>query len=217
MRFSYAPQAHPNGLAEALIIGEAFLDGEPCALILGDNLFFGSGFGELLRSCVQDHRPGATVFAYRFRDPESYGVLELDDAGVPLSIQEKPTRFLSAWAVTGLYFFDGDASSIARGILPSDRGELEIISVNQAYLERGQLRVQQLGRGFAWLDTGTQTAMSEASEFVRAIEHRQAIKIACPEEIAYHAGWIDRAQVAAIADLMDKSENGQCLRDLLGD
>jgi len=215
VRFSYAPQPHPNGLAEALIIGEPFLAGEHGALILGDNLFFGSGFSSLLRSCVQERRSGATIFAYRVRDPERYGVIEMDEAGRPLRIEEKPQQFLSAWAVTGLYFFDGDASAIARQVEMSDRGELEITSVNQAYLDRGLLRVEKLGRGFAWLDTGTQTAMSKASEFVCAIENRQATKIACPEEVAYRAGWIGREQVVAAAELMAQSEYGAYLRELI--
>lgn len=217
VRFEFEEQARPDGLAEAFIIGESFIDGESCALILGDNIFFGGRFGDLLQESVSRAKSGATVFAYQVKDPERYGVIEFDSEGRACSIEEKPQRARSAWAVTGLYFYDADVVEIAKTIRPSLRGELEITSVNQAYLEQGSLRVEKLGQGYAWLDTGTHESLAEATEFVRAVEHRQALKVACPEEIAYRAGWIDRAHLYDLGKAMPKTSYGAYLVALAAD
>ncbi|MEL0075330.1 MAG: sugar phosphate nucleotidyltransferase, partial [Ilumatobacter sp.] len=184
VELSYATQAEPNGIAEAFIIGEEFLDGDGCALILGDNLFYGGGLHELLLAAAEASS-GARVFAKEVPDPERYGVVAFDDDGTATSIEEKPAQPQSTWAVTGLYFFDGDVVDIAKSISPSARGELEITAVNQTYLDRGELRVVQMGRGLAWLDTGTFASLVEASEFVRVLETRQRLKIGSPEDVAY--------------------------------
>ncbi len=196
---SYAEQAHPNGLAEAFLIGAPFINGGSCALVLGDNIFFGAGLGGLCREATAQS-DGATVFAYHVLDPERYGVVSLDpETGFATGIEEKPKEPKSNWAVTGLYFYDDNVVDIARGVKPSPRGELEITDVNLAYMKSGNLRVAQLGRGYAWLDTGTPDAMHEAAAFVRTMEHRQGIKIACPEEIALERGWLSPGEVEARA------------------
>jgi glucose-1-phosphate thymidylyltransferase len=211
-RVSYAVQDRPNGLAEAFIIGESFLNGASVALILGDNIFYGEGLGELCRSAVQQ-KSGATVLAYEVADPERYGVVSFDPlTSVAKDIEEKPLKPKSNWAVTGLYFYDSDVCQIAKTITPSARGELEITDVNRVYLERGALKVKRLGRGYAWLDTGTFDSMHDASSFVRTIEHRQGIKIACLEEIAFRQGYIDKEQVLRAAQAMGSNEYSAYLR-----
>lgn len=212
--FSYAIQPSPDGLAQAFTIGESFISGENVCLILGDNIFFGHGLGEVLRGPAARAK-GATVFGYRVHDPERYGVAEFDSAGKVLSIEEKPAKPRSNFAVTGLYFYDADVVEIAKSVKPSPRGELEITSVNQAYLDRGDLLVERLGRGFAWLDTGTANSLLEAGEFVRTLEQRQGQPIACLEEIAFENGWIDAAGVERQADLFKKSKYGEYIRALL--
>jgi glucose-1-phosphate thymidylyltransferase len=213
LRLSYATQAAPNGIAEAFLIGEEFLAGERAALVLGDNLFFGAGFAELLKAAAT-RETGATVFGYAVSDPERYGVVEFDAGMRALSIEEKPAQPKSRWAVTGLYFYDRDIVPIARAVRPSARGELEITSVNQAYLERGDLHVERMGRGFAWLDTGTHESLLEASHFVQTVEHRQGLKIACLEEIAYHSGWLDREAVRRRGESMSKTGYGRYLLEV---
>ena len=210
----YAEQAEPRGLADAFILGADFVGSGPSALILGDNLFYGAGMGRILRE-ARATGEGATVFAYFVNDPERFGVVEFDEAGRAVSIEEKPAKPKTNWAVTGLYMYDAQVVDIAREIRPSPRGELEITDVNRAYMDRGQLSVEKLGRGYAWLDTGTHDALLEASEFVRAIEHRQGLKIACLEEIALMNEWIDCEQVAARARLFSKSPYGEYLTSLL--
>jgi glucose-1-phosphate thymidylyltransferase len=216
LRFQYAVQPSPDGLAQALIIGEEFLAGQPGALILGDNIFYGQSLGYSLQAGAKT-TDGATVFAYRVSDPERYGVIEFDSAGRALSIEEKPDKPKSRYAVTGLYFFDGTASSVARQIKPSARGELEITDVNRHYLERGSLHTEVLGRGIAWLDTGTHDSLIQAAVFIETIEKRQGLKIACPEEIAYRLGWIDRGQLTKLINKVGKSAYGSYLRTLLED
>jgi glucose-1-phosphate thymidylyltransferase len=215
VRFEYAEQDEPRGIAEVFLIGERFIDNQPCALILGDNMFYGASLENLMRSAAA-HSTGARVFAQKVRDPERFGVVELGPDFRPLALEEKPKHGRSDWAVTGLYFYDAEVVGIAKTLKPSDRGELEITDVNRIYLERGKLEVERLGRGYAWLDLGTHEALLEASEFVRAIEHRQSFKIACLEEIAFKNGWIDAGQVAARAELMKNSPYGAYLRELLG-
>lgn len=210
VRFDYVVQNHPRGLADAFILGERFIAGEPSALILGDNLFHGAGLSDLLRQAA-GHDAGARVFAYQVRDPERYGVVEFDAEGRALSIEEKPTRPRSDWAVTGLYFYDADVVEIAKGVRPSPRGEIEITDINAAYLERGDLLVERLGRGYAWLDTGTHDSLLEAGDFIKAIEHRQGLKVACPEEIALHQGWVDADAVAALGRAMGEADYGRYL------
>ena len=200
LSLSYAEQPRPDGLAQAFLIGETFLAGEPAALVLGDNLFYGHGLSQMLAAASQKRRPGATVFAYHVTDPQRYGVVAFDAAGKATSIEEKPAQPKSSWAVTGLYFYDERVCEFARTLKPSARGELEITDLNRLYLERGELEVEKLGRGFAWLDTGTPDSLIEAAEFIRALEKRQGFKVACPEEIAYHAGWISRAEVLRLAE-----------------
>jgi glucose-1-phosphate thymidylyltransferase len=214
MQLHYAVQPHPEGLAQAFIIGADFLDGGPSALVLGDNLFYGHDFRGILHEA--DRQPsGATVFAYHVQDPERYGVVEFDAAGNVLSIEEKPAQPRSNYAVTGLYFYDPQVVDIARSIRPSARGELEITAVNQAYLEQGNLTVQVLKRGYAWLDTGTHDSLLDAGQYIATLEHRQGLKIACLEEIAWRQGWIDRGQVEAIAQPLSKSGYGQYLLRVL--
>ncbi len=210
---SYAAQPEPNGLAQAFVIGEAFVAGEPSCLILGDNLFYGSGLGPRLRAAARIER-GGTIFGYRVRDPRAYGVAEIDAAGRVVSLEEKPTLPKSNLAVVGLYFYDGDAPAIARSLQPSARGEYEITDLNRAYLARGDLRLEVLGRGAAWLDTGTHESLLQASQFIHTIEERQGFKVACPEEIALGQGWIDREQVGRLAARMGNSTYGEYLRAL---
>jgi glucose-1-phosphate thymidylyltransferase len=213
LRLQYAEQASPDGLAQAFVIGERFLDGGPAALVLGDNIFYGGGFTEMLRRAAA-LTSGATIFGYYVHDPSRYGVAELGPAGKVLSIEEKPARPKSNYAVTGLYFYDAEVVDIARGLQPSARGEYEITDVNVEYLRRGSLRIQLLDRGFAWLDTGTHESLHEASSFIETIEKRTGLRIACPEEIAYRQGWIDGAQLHRLADELAKSAYGVYLRSL---
>ena len=214
VRFSYAVQPSPDGLAQALIIGAHFIGADNVTLILGDNVFYGHGFPALLASAC-GRASGATVFAYRVTDPERYGVVEFSQDQKAISLEEKPEKPKSHYAVTGLYFFDNDVADIAQRVRPSARGELEITDVNRAYLEAGKLKVEVLGRGYAWLDTGTHESMLEASQFVATIEHRQGVKVACPEEIAFGKGWIDSQQVARVAESLAKTSYGLYLRRFL--
>ncbi len=210
---SYAEQPRPEGLAQAYIIGARFVAGQPSILVLGDNVFYGDGLPELLRGAAA-RRSGASVFAYQVTDPERYGVVSFDATFRATSIEEKPRRPRSHWAVTGLYFYDGQAPEIAAGLKPSARGELEITDLNRVYLERGQLTVERLGRGYAWLDTGTPDSLLEAAEFVRTLEARQGFRIASPEEIAFRAGWISTAQIEELGKKLGKSAYGQYLLSL---
>lgn len=210
----YAVQPRPEGLAQAFLIGERFIKGEPCALILGDNIFF----GHYLRVALQraaDNSNGATVFGYRVRDPERYGVVELDDNGQPLSLEEKPQRPRSNYAVTGLYFYDEQIVDIARHLTPSPRGEFEITDVNRFYLEQRRLHVERLGRGYAWFDAGTHESLLQAAEFVRTIQDRQGFQIACPEEIAFLSGWINQTELERLAAPLAKTAYGRYLADLV--
>lgn len=212
VNFSYAEQAHPNGLAEAFIIGKEFIGSDSVAMILGDNIYFGNGLSNLSQLSSQPMK-GGTVFAYRVDDPQRYGVVEFDSkTGKAVSIEEKPEIPRSHWAVTGLYFYDNQVVDIARSIKPSARGELEITTVNNVYLERGELNVQRFGRGYAWLDTGTHDSLHEASSFVRTIEKRQGIKIACPEEIGLDKGWLSSEAVLERAAKLGKTEYAAYLR-----
>jgi glucose-1-phosphate thymidylyltransferase len=214
MAIDYAVQPNPDGLAQAYIIGAEFVGESPSALVLGDNIFYGHGITGLFRSAME--RPdGATVFAYHVNDPERYGVVEFDAAMRAVSIEEKPRAPRSSWAVTGLYFYDGRAAEFAAELSPSSRGELEITDLNRVYLKRGALSVEIMGRGFAWLDTGTPDSMIEAAEFVRTLEKRQGFKIACPEEIAFDMGFIDTAQLARLAEALGKSAYGAYLRNVV--
>ncbi|MEB2651352.1 MULTISPECIES: glucose-1-phosphate thymidylyltransferase RfbA [Pseudomonas] len=214
IELTYAEQPSPDGLAQAFIIGEEFIGKDPCCLILGDNIFYGQHFSDNLRSASSQTK-GATVFGYHVSDPERFGVVEFDASGRALSIEEKPTSPKSNYAVTGLYFYDNDVVEIAKNIKPSERGELEITDVNRAYLEQKSLNVEMLGRGFAWLDTGTHDSLLEASHFVHTIEQRQGLKVACLEEIAFNNGWIDRAQLSEQAERLKKTGYGQYLSNLL--
>jgi glucose-1-phosphate thymidylyltransferase len=213
IQISYAVQDEPNGIGEAFLIGEEFRAGEGCCLILGDNLFYGNGMTELLHDASQ-LRSGAAVFAKEVHDPERYGVVTFDDEGHATSIEEKPAEPRSTWAVTGLYFYDGSVVDIAKSTAPSERGELEITAINQAYLERGELRVVQMGRGYAWLDTGTFASLVEASEFVRVLETRQRLKISSPEEVAFQMDFIDADQLRQLAEPLLKSGYGAGLLEL---
>lgn len=214
IELSYAEQPSPDGLAQAFIIGEKFIGKDPCCLILGDNIFYGQYFTENLRS-ANAQPSGATVFGYHVSDPERFGVVEFDTNGNAVSIEEKPQKPKSNYAVTGLYFYDNQVVEIAKNIKPSERGELEITDINRAYLEQRTLTVEMLGRGFAWLDTGTHDSLLEAGHFVHTIEHRQGLKVACLEEIAYHNGWITAEQVEAQAQRLKKTGYGQYLQKLL--
>lgn len=213
---SYQVQPRPEGLAQAFIIGEEFINDEPCALVLGDNIFFGQGFGSKLEMVAQ-RTQGASVFGYQVMSPERFGVVEFDEHYRALSIEEKPAKPKSHWAVTGLYFYDKQVVDLARQVKPSHRNELEITSINQMYLEMNQLNVELLGRGFAWLDTGTHDSLIEASQFVHTIEKRQGFKIACLEEIAFRKGWLTAGQVKENAALMEKTSYGQYLLQLLNE
>ena len=212
----YAVQPSPDGLAQAFVIGRDFIGKETCALVLGDNIFYGHGLVELLRAAA-GRQSGATVFGYQVSDPERYGVVAFDDDGLAVSIEEKPSRPKSNWAVTGLYFYDNQVVEIAAGIEPSGRGELEITDVNARYLAQGELRVEQLGRGFAWLDTGTHASLLQAAEFVRTVEERQGLKIACVEEVAYRMDFIDADQLASLAAPLRKSGYGEYLLRLVAE
>jgi glucose-1-phosphate thymidylyltransferase len=214
IRLSYAVQSRPEGIAQAFLIGERFIDGEPVCLILGDNIFHGPGLSRRLRHAAA-LESGAVVFAHPVRDPERYGVVEIDRAGKAVSIEEKPAVPRSGLAVTGLYFYDGDVVGIARRVTPSARGELEITSVNREYLRRGDLEVQMLGRGFAWLDTGTHDSLIEAARFVRTVEARQGLKIACLEEIAWRNGWLTSGEVLALVESIDRTGYAAYLRRII--
>ncbi|ATP48067.1 glucose-1-phosphate thymidylyltransferase RfbA [Pseudomonas kermanshahensis] len=213
IRISYAEQPSPDGLAQAFLIGEEFIGDDSVCLILGDNIFHGQSFTEQLQRAVS-HPSGATVFGYWVKDPERFGVVEFDEQGNALSIEEKPLKPKSSYAVTGLYFYDNDVVEIAKGIRPSERGELEITDVTNAYLQRGDLRVERFGRGFAWLDTGTHESLLDASQYVQTIENRQGLKVACLEEIAFNKGWITRDQLLAKAEKLKKTGYGQYLGKL---
>jgi glucose-1-phosphate thymidylyltransferase len=214
MEFRYEAQPRPEGIAQALIIGEKFIGGERCALVLGDNIFYGHDLQGLFGQAAKNGK-GATVFAYHVKDPQRYGVVEFDSQKRALSIEEKPLKPKSSYAVTGLYFYDERAVSFAKSLKPSTRGELEITDLNRRYLEAGDLRVETLGRGHAWLDTGTHESLLEASQFIETIERRQGLKIGCPEEIAFHKGWIDAAQLKALAEPLRNSGYGNYLLSLL--
>jgi len=210
---SYAVQPSPDGLAQAFIIGEEFIGDSNVCLVLGDNIFYGQGFTPLLRQAV-NRQKGATVFGYQVKDPERFGVVAFDEDKRAISIEEKPVKPKSNYAVTGLYFYDNDVIEIAKKVKPSERGEVEITTVNQMYMERGDLNVELLGRGFAWLDTGTHESLLEAAQFVETIEKRQGYKVACLEEIALNNGWLTKQQVAEIGQSMSKNAYGQYLLDL---
>ncbi|HGJ5875928.1 MAG TPA: glucose-1-phosphate thymidylyltransferase RfbA [Arsenophonus sp.] len=214
VHFSYVVQPSPDGLAQAFLIGERFIGNDACCLILGDNIYFGQAFSDKLKAVVT-RQLGATIFAYQVMDPERFGVVEFDEQFKVLSIEEKPQWPKSNWAVTGLYFYDNQVIDFAKQIKPSPRGEFEITCLNQIYLERGELNVELLGRGFAWLDTGTHDSLIEASTFVQAVEKRQGFKIACLEEIAWRNGWLTDEQVAKSAQKLTKTDYGQYLQDLL--
>ncbi|WP_414148450.1 glucose-1-phosphate thymidylyltransferase RfbA [Erwinia sp. BNK-24-b] len=214
IQLEYAVQPSPDGLAQAFIIGEEFIAGESCALVLGDNIFFGQSFGKKLEAAAQS-KAGATVFGYQVMDPERFGVVEFDENFRALSIEEKPLKPKSHWAVTGLYFYDNNVVEMAKQVKPSHRGELEITTLNEMYMEKGQLNVELLGRGFAWLDTGTHDSLIEASQFIHTIEKRQGMKVACLEEIAWRKGWLNYEEVAVQAKLLAKTSYGQYLQNLI--
>lgn len=215
IQLSYVAQPRPEGLAQAFILGEDFIGSDPVTLILGDNLFYGHGLPDTVRAVVEAREPGATIFSYHVNNPRRYGVVSLDDQGRPVDIEEKPEQPKSNYAVTGLYVYDNAVIDIAKSIRPSSRGELEITDVNRTYLQQGDLRVAQLGRGTAWLDTGTAQALLEASEFVRSLQRRQGLQIACLEEIAYRNGWIDLAVLSTAEARYRNSEYGEYLSRLL--
>jgi len=212
IELEYAAQAEPRGIADAFLVGEEYLQGSPCALALGDNIFYGHDFPTRLRNATDNHT-GATVFAYAVRDPERYGVVEFRD-GVAISLEEKPEQPRSRYAITGLYFYDSRVCDFARELRPSARGELEITDLNRRYLEDGTLRVEKLGRGIAWLDTGQFDTLLAAAQFIEAIESRQGMKIACPEEVAFHMGWIDRQALEDLAQQLANSDYGSYLKGL---
>ncbi len=214
LNLQYAVQPNPDGLAQAFIIGEEFIDNDPVALVLGDNIFYGHDFHTLLGSAMQ-RTNGASVFAYHVHDPERYGVVEFDAQGKAVSLEEKPTSPKSSYAVTGLYFYDQQVVELAKSLKPSPRGELEITDINRLYLEQGQLDVEIMGRGYAWLDTGTHESLLDAGQFIATIERRQGLKIACPEEIAYRQQWIDANQLEKLAQPLAKNGYGQYLQRLL--
>ena len=214
LNLQYAVQASPDGLAQAFVIGEQFVGNSPSALVLGDNIFYGHDFHELLGNAMQREQ-GASVFAYHVHDPERYGVAEFDAQGKVLSLEEKPQAPKSSYAVTGLYFYDNQVVELAKSLKPSARGEYEITDLNRLYLEQGQLNVEIMGRGYAWLDTGTHESLLEAGQFIATLEHRQGLKIACPEEIAWRHGWIDAAQLEKLAKPLAKNGYGQYLQRVL--
>ena len=214
IRLQYAIQPSPDGLAQAFIIGEAFIGNSNVCLVLGDNIFYGQGFTPMLKQAVARAK-GATVFGYQVKDPERFGVVEFDEQKRAISLEEKPTHPKSHFAVTGLYFYDNEVIQIAKQVKPSDRGELEITTVNQMYLERGDLNVELLGRGFAWLDTGTHASLLEAAQFVETLEKRQGYKVACLEEIAFNHGWLSKEQVLSTGQSMSKNDYGQYLISLV--
>lgn len=216
MSISYAVQASPDGLAQAFLIGEQFLGNDLAALVLGDNIFHGHNFQDLLGSAMA-REAGASVFAYHVNDPERYGVVDFDREGKALSLEEKPVKPKSNFAVTGLYFYDGDVVEMAKTIRPSARGELEITDLNRMYLDQGRLSVEIMGRGYAWLDTGTHESLLEASQYIATLEHRQGLKVACPEEVAYRQQWIDAARLEELATPLCKNGYGQYLKRLLRD
>lgn len=213
---SYAVQPSPDGLAQAFIIGEEFIDHQSCALVLGDNIFYGYGFSEKLKTAAQ-HEQGATVFAYWIKDPERYGVVEFDADGQAMSLEEKPTQPKSNYAVTGLYFYDEQVVTLAKLVKPSARGELEITDLNRLYLERSALRVETLGRGYAWLDTGTHESLMQAATYIQTLQDRQGLMVACPEEIAFSMGYIDRQHLLVLAKVMKKNNYGKYLLKLAGE
>ena len=214
VEFSYAIQPTPDGLAQAFLIGEDFISGDSCALVLGDNIYFGESFGRKLETVVQ-RTSGATVFGYQVMDPERFGVVEFDENNKAVSLEEKPAEPKSNWAVTGLYLYDKNVVEMAKKVKPSSRGELEITTLNEMYLELGNLHVEKLGRGFAWLDTGTHESLLEASQFIHTIEQRQGFKVACLEEIAYRKGWLTKEQVLTQAKILSKTQYGQYLKMLV--
>jgi glucose-1-phosphate thymidylyltransferase len=216
VNFTYAIQPSPDGLAQAFLIGEKFINGDRCALVLGDNVYFGQSFGAKLEN-VAARTTGATVFGYHVVDPQRFGVVEFDDKFHVLSLEEKPLKPKSEWAVTGLYFYDEQVVELAKQVKPSSRGELEITTLNELYLKQNQLNVELLGRGFAWLDTGTHESLIEASVFIHTIEKRQGFKVACLEEIAFNRNWLSKKQVLAEAQLMSKTEYGQYLIQIAGE
>ena len=216
LQLSYAVQPDPGGIAQAYLIAEEFVAGQPSCLILGDNIFHGAYLGGLLKNADQ-RAEGATVFCYWVGDPERYGVVEIDDNNKVLSIEEKPRQPRSNYAVTGLYFYDGQAPQMVKALAPSDRGELEITDLNRVYMERGKLTVELMGRGYAWLDTGTHSSLQQASNFIETIENRQGLKIACPEELAFLQGWISREQVLELSKPLQKSGYGEYLLQVIGE
>jgi len=213
LSIEYAVQSSPDGLAQAFIIGEKFIGNDSVSLVLGDNIFFGHGFPKLLHAAPK--RKGATVFGYYVKDPERYGVVSFDEQGKAINLEEKPVNPQSNYAVTGLYFYDNNVIDIAKNIKPSPRGELEITDVNKVYLERGELNVEVMGRGYAWLDTGTHESLLAASNYIQIIEERQGLKISCPEEIAYRLGYIDAKQLSKLAQPLSKNDYGQYLKEVL--
>jgi len=215
LMIEYAVQPNPDGLAQAFIIGEEFIGESNVALVLGDNIFYGQHFSDNLKA-ASAKKSGATVFGYHVKDPKRFGVVEFDEAGKVLSIEEKPSLPKSNFAITGLYFYDNDVVEIAKSIIPSSRGELEITDINKAYHARGDLKVQLLGRGFAWLDTGTHDSLMEAGQFVQTVEHRQGLKVACLEEIAFHKGWLSKSLLLKQADALKKTSYGDYLAKVAG-
>lgn len=216
ININYAVQASPDGLAQAFLIGEDFIGNDLSALVLGDNIYYGHDFQQLLRNAMERDE-GASVFAYHVHDPERYGVVEFDTQGKAISLEEKPAKPKSSYAVTGLYFYDKDVVEIAKGIKPSARGELEITDLNRVYLQQNRLSVEIMGRGYAWLDTGTHDSLLEASGYIATIERRQGLKVACPEEVAYRQGWIGAEQLLKLAEPLAKNGYGQYLKRLVGD